>query len=219
MVQRAGEGRSGLGQAQRRGGGFQLIAGNLAVDLANTLDRRPSGRPQELLPTYAHLVAWSEQAGAVSRSVAARLRRQGAQRPVETRRALAAAQGAREVLHALFSAAARGEPLPRGRLASLNTALGRALARRRVVRGRRGLRWGWSPEAAADAMLPPVLHAAAELLLSTPAGSLRECASERCRWLFVDESPTRRRRWCDMAVCGNRAKVKRHHARVMGRPE
>lgn len=42
---------------------------------------------------------------------------------------------------------------------------------------------------------------------------LRVCANDGCRWLFVDASPTGRRRWCDMRVCGNRAKVARHRAR------
>lgn len=43
---------------------------------------------------------------------------------------------------------------------------------------------------------------------------LRVCASDTCRWLFVDRSPGGRRRWCDMRVCGNRAKVARHRARA-----
>ena len=43
---------------------------------------------------------------------------------------------------------------------------------------------------------------------------LRSCASETCRWLFVDRSPGRRRRWCDMRVCGNRTKVRRHRERA-----
>lgn len=42
---------------------------------------------------------------------------------------------------------------------------------------------------------------------------LRRCASETCRWVFVDRSRAGRRRWCDMSVCGNRAKVRRHRAR------
>ncbi len=45
---------------------------------------------------------------------------------------------------------------------------------------------------------------------------LRRCASETCRWVFVDRSPGGRRRWCDMSVCGNRAKVRRHRARRRG---
>jgi predicted RNA-binding Zn ribbon-like protein len=56
------------------------------------------------------------------------------------------------------------------------------------------------------------LHAAAgsaELLLLSPlAGCVAACPGVGCGWLFAD--PRRRRRWCSMAVCGNRAKARRH---------
>jgi predicted RNA-binding Zn ribbon-like protein len=42
---------------------------------------------------------------------------------------------------------------------------------------------------------------------------LRICDNDECRWVFNDTSRTGRRRWCDMATCGNRAKVARHRAR------
>lgn len=43
---------------------------------------------------------------------------------------------------------------------------------------------------------------------------VRICADDTCRWIFYDNSRTGRRRWCDMATCGNRAKAARHRARV-----
>ncbi|HEX9767154.1 MAG TPA: CGNR zinc finger domain-containing protein, partial [Nitriliruptorales bacterium] len=43
---------------------------------------------------------------------------------------------------------------------------------------------------------------------------IKVCASETCQWLFNDVSRTGRRRWCDMATCGNRAKAARHRARA-----
>jgi predicted RNA-binding Zn ribbon-like protein len=43
------------------------------------------------------------------------------------------------------------------------------------------------------------------------------CANETCGWLFIDESPAGRRRWCDMRTCGNRAKVARHRERARAR--
>lgn len=43
---------------------------------------------------------------------------------------------------------------------------------------------------------------------------LRICASDDCRWRFVDRSPSGRRRWCDMRTCGNRAKVAAHRERA-----
>lgn len=35
-----------------------------------------------------------------------------------------------------------------------------------------------------------------------------------CGWLFIDRSRNRSRMWCDMAVCGNRAKARRHYQRI-----
>jgi len=45
---------------------------------------------------------------------------------------------------------------------------------------------------------------------------IRICDNDRCRWVFYDTSRTGRRRWCDMATCGNRAKAARHRARSKG---
>ena len=42
---------------------------------------------------------------------------------------------------------------------------------------------------------------------------IKVCASDTCDWIFYDTSRTSRRRWCDMATCGNRAKAARHRAR------
>lgn len=35
---------------------------------------------------------------------------------------------------------------------------------------------------------------------------LKACENDECRWAFYDRSHSRRGRWCDMAVCGNRMK-------------
>jgi predicted RNA-binding Zn ribbon-like protein len=45
------------------------------------------------------------------------------------------------------------------------------------------------------------------------ADRVRICANDTCQWVFFDESRAARRRWCDMATCGNRAKAARHRAR------
>ena len=42
---------------------------------------------------------------------------------------------------------------------------------------------------------------------------LRICANDECRWVFRDNSPAGRRKWCDMSSCGNRAKAARHRER------
>jgi predicted RNA-binding Zn ribbon-like protein len=43
---------------------------------------------------------------------------------------------------------------------------------------------------------------------------VRICANDTCGWVFFDESRAGRRRWCDMASCGNQAKAARHRARA-----
>ena len=37
-----------------------------------------------------------------------------------------------------------------------------------------------------------------------------------CHWLFLDRSRNHSRAWCDMAVCGNRVKARRHYHRQKG---
>jgi predicted RNA-binding Zn ribbon-like protein len=49
------------------------------------------------------------------------------------------------------------------------------------------------------------------LSLLFEAHRIRIC--QNCRWLFLDRSKNGSRRWCDMAVCGNRQKAKRHYRR------
>ncbi len=44
-------------------------------------------------------------------------------------------------------------------------------------------------------------------LLATPNAPVRHCAGDACVRHFYDDSRTGRRRWCEMAICGNRAKA------------
>ncbi len=42
---------------------------------------------------------------------------------------------------------------------------------------------------------------------------LKACSAEGCAWAFYDRTRNRSGRWCSMAVCGNRAKVRAYRAR------
>jgi predicted RNA-binding Zn ribbon-like protein len=42
---------------------------------------------------------------------------------------------------------------------------------------------------------------------------VRRCGREGCVLLFLDTSKNNTRRWCDMAVCGNRVKAATHYHR------
>lgn len=70
---------------------------------------------------------------------------------------------------------------------------------------------GGADGAAATAALHVVAAAAEDLVTSPLAGCVAACPGDGCGWLFAD--PRRRRRWCSMAVCGNRAKARRYAER------
>lgn len=42
---------------------------------------------------------------------------------------------------------------------------------------------------------------------------LKACPAHDCLWVFYDRSPAGRGRWCTMAVCGSRAKMRTYRAR------
>ncbi len=56
-------------------------------------------------------------------------------------------------------------------------------------------------------LLAAVARSAAELIAEGSRSGVRQCANPHCQLLFCDLSRTRRRRWCSMALCGNRSKV------------
>lgn len=52
-------------------------------------------------------------------------------------------------------------------------------------------------------------------LQSTGHSRVRACASPTCGLFFIDRSKANIRKWCDMAVCGNRTKARKYHARTV----
>jgi predicted RNA-binding Zn ribbon-like protein len=194
---------------------FGLDGGHLALDFANTISRRESPEDsRERLTHYGRLVSWSVEAGLVSDREAERLRTVAAGRPRAAVAALRRAVAVREAIFMLFVAIARGERAPSGALDAVNAALPEALAALRVNPDDGGFGWRFVHDNAdLTPMLSPVVRAAAELLTSADLGRVRECGSDTCFWLFLDGSKNGTRRWCDMRVCGNRAKARRHYHR------
>jgi len=207
------------GLRTRTGYVFELTGGALCLDLANTLDNRKTATPRELLAGFGDLVAWGLQAGAVPDATARALLREARAHPRSAARALERARQMREVLFAAFSAVAAGRVPPGAAMDRLNVALPRALGSRRLAQAAGSPAWAWIEQEPPylDRVLWPAVVSAAELLTSAGLDRVRECAGERCAWLFLDHSKNRSRRWCDMTVCGNREKARRHRARDKSR--
>ena len=64
-----------------------------------------------------------------------------------------------------------------------------------------------------DLIAAMVAYRMVEHVLPQPADRLRMCGGTNCAWVFIDSSKAGRRRWCDMAMCGNVAKAQRFYAR------
>ena len=62
-------------------------------------------------------------------------------------------------------------------------------------------------EGGLDWLLAAVARSGAEIIVEGVHAPLGLCANPHCGLLFYDKSRTHRRRWCSMAVCGNRNKV------------
>jgi len=56
-------------------------------------------------------------------------------------------------------------------------------------------------------LLEPIAEAMVDLLTGERLDLVRQCEGEDCTLLFHDLTKSHRRRWCSMAVCGNRMKV------------
>ena len=116
-------------------------------------------------------------------------------------------RGCRDAMRALFDATVEGHRVSRDVLDELVPKLP-------VQRERAGvLDDHLEPEAPQPAR-PRLVVDGPHHRLADPSSSCPGNDPETCRWAFRDSSPTGRRRWCDMASCGNRAKAARHRARV-----
>lgn len=189
------------------------MAGHLALDFANTVTARDS-EPRDFLEAPAGLWDWAKASGQFAPKELTGLVVQLRQNPAKAEAALRHLRRVREAICGTFTALARGrKPAPED-LQRLETAwhaaaaavglrLGRSAAELRLSVERSGL----------DFLAHVTAWQAVELLRGPQCSRVRVCDGTHCGWLFLDTSKSGRRRWCDMATCGNVAKARRHQAR------
>jgi len=158
----------------------------------------------ERLSTPAELVAWLAEhdlldgADSGARATAADLRR-----ATQLREALRA--------HLLSH---HGQELPAGAAASLDAASRRA---RLTVRFTGLDETDLEPEAGGvDGALGRLLAIIARAIEDGTWPRLKACPADTCQWAFYDASRNRSAVWCNMRVCGNRAKVRGFRERSRG---
>jgi predicted RNA-binding Zn ribbon-like protein len=191
-----------------------FLAESSALDFLNTL-ARPVDVEVEWLGSGDDLLAWLNTSGLVDSAVVEELKRTA--NPGELDAVAAQARALREWFRE-FVAKHRGKPLNVKVVADLEP-LNRLLARDQefvqvVARHGAGQKKGsmglelvhqrnWrSPET----LLLPIANAFARLVTDADFTHVKHCEGPHCILHFLDTTRDHRRRWCSMAVCGNRAK-------------
>lgn len=179
-------------------GAYKLIGGSPALDFANLVSYRDTPRAHDWLEPATNLRRWVRAAGLDLR---------------QTPDSIDDLLVLREAMAAVLLAVVDGRD-PRGPDLDLIARLaGDARARQR-------LEWDVSTRAATWTLPRPsladLLALDATRLLTDDHARGRLGACGECRWVFLDTTRNRSRRWCDPADCGNRARQRRHYRRSHG---
>lgn len=195
--------------AASRAASLALVGGTPAFDLTNTQSDRGGLGAQDHLREPEHVVLWAHHAGVISEADARALRR-SIGRPRVAAGLLRRTRELRDLLYAIGAALAAGAAPRTAALERLARIHAGALARAHLASAGGGLAWRWdAARTPVEAVLGPIALSAIELVAHADRTRIKQCAGDHCGWLFLDSTKNNRRRWCEMEVCGNRAKQKR----------
>jgi predicted RNA-binding Zn ribbon-like protein len=186
---------------------------DLALEFANTRYWRGRETHSETLNSPDELLKWCADAK-IPHAAIEQLRTWWQQHPRKAEQAFGDALELREALYRTFRAIAEDAEPALADLNVLNRALADAPSRDHLVRANGGYAWSLDDlKLEITSLLAPVIWAAGDLLIEPSRVKVRRCANDECVWLFLDDSKSGTRRWCDMKACGNRAKAHRHYAK------
>jgi predicted RNA-binding Zn ribbon-like protein len=181
---------------------IELWGGTLCLDLANSADWDQDGASvdpehNDVLRSVAMLQAWARRLGLGD----------GAGSLDELHRI----RDLRGALHRLFSAIAGASEPAAGDLLLLHEAFAEATGAGELEPVADAWQWTWPSDDPRRVRFAVATDAVALLGDPQRLPRLTRCPGHECGWLFLDRSG--RRRWCSMATCGSREKMRRMYAR------
>jgi predicted RNA-binding Zn ribbon-like protein len=192
---------------------IQLVGGELAFDFTNTASGRGSSKHRDHLLCADDVIAWAKRARVLRAAGAKNVEASIASADVATKlhhRALEL----REAIFAIGQSIAGGHRPSQERVDQLVHIYSACIECGQLIRRGAGFAWSWNPaHAPIEAILGPIALSALRLLIESDCSRIKQCRGDHCGWLFVDTTKNKSRRWCEMRICGNRAKQKRHQHR------
>jgi predicted RNA-binding Zn ribbon-like protein len=195
-----------------------FIADSLGLDFLNSI-ATPVDTPVDWLDSGDGLLMWLAQSELVPADTLDELKARAM--PGELDRVADQARALREWFRG-FVRKHMGRPLtPRAlhELDPLNRLLERDEAFSQISRHHhsdgvhldlRMMRRWRSPES----LLLPIGEALAKFVCEGDFADVKACEGHACTLVFADRTRRRARRWCSMAICGNRAKQAAHRSRL-----
>ncbi|EIV90832.1 ABATE domain-containing protein [Frankia sp. QA3] len=183
---------------------FDRGAGSLCLDFVATVRDWP-GRHVELLATPAELTGWFEEQGLPAAAGGL------------TEPDLLAARALRGAVNETTRGLIVSRPPTPEDIRLINTAGRRPTPV--FLLGPGGRTRTPVPEPDAAAALSVIARDAINLLAGPDLSRVRTCDSDGCATLFLDRSPSGRRRWCSMRRCGGRAAAANYRRRRAARSQ
>jgi predicted RNA-binding Zn ribbon-like protein len=179
------------------------VGGHLALDFCNTAGEHLAHRPDELLRDWESFLRWATQVALIgSESYSELLRHPEPVAPIIQ---------LREAIYRVGLAIVGTRRVSEQDLVLIRE---HADASRPSIKFRNNvIQWRPAPSHASGQFCAILASEALSLFCSPLAQRIRICEGGKCGWLFLDESRGKRRRWCDMNDCGNRAKARRYYER------
>ncbi len=182
---------------------FRTLGDHPALDMLNTVEQADDGM-LDRWQSDADVQAWLELAGLAParRSVPKGL--------------LEAARALRDTVRTAVLQRKHGVPF---KISALNRALAAGASHLVLAHDETGtaLTRQYATQTP-EQWLVPAAEAAADLLVHGDIDLVRKCESDACSLWFYDRTRSHRRRWCSMALCGNRHKVAAFRQREAGNP-
>ncbi|WP_026411592.1 CGNR zinc finger domain-containing protein [Actinomadura oligospora] len=191
-----------------------LVGGHAVLDLVNTVTAR-NAEPVDWLDGHPRLLEWAALTGRFAPADLDHVRRLAEADPDAAAESLDRTRELREALHDLVTALIRQDaPGPAEAMSRVEEHWKRAAAAARLTVGEDGARFGVGVETSGlEYLNHELVLRAADLFRDPPLERTRVCPGQRCGWVFIDTSRGGRRRWCDMATCGNASKGRTHYQR------